>query len=345
MGYWAKLAAGKTSPKALLPDAKPGDEVEWSRDGMTNRDPNPMPKAPENNQSRRIRQRKSRPSKHRLIADAPQHFKDVPQTDNGYLKPAKRLLLDLIVSDKTLSHALDITNELFLLLEDFGHHVVIATQSRHFHRETFDEGEQIQHGNRHINLWRPRHPTVVYIGTVAIGLTIFEMSEEVEYRYVNSEYIRVDELPNRKIKPNLFIQPLTTKLDTPSGRLCVQAYSPYTGTSWKHEWRESKSGDFPGQFLSIVKALQQEASNIVNLVEENERQAIIRHDEWEIQQQKSCREEDEKNESRILKIVKRSSLASLRPGLILNELMSFLRTRSFVHKIYLKMTVKLLSIV
>jgi hypothetical protein len=125
----------------------------------------------------------------------------------------------------------------------------------------------------------------------------------------------------------------------------VQAYSPYTGTSWKHEWRESKSGDFPGQFLSIVKALQQEASNIVNLVEENERQAIIRHDEWEIQQQKSCREEDEKNESRILKIVKRSSLASLRPGLILNELMSFLRTRSFVHKIYLKMTVKLLSIV
>jgi vacuolar-type H+-ATPase subunit I/STV1 len=81
----------------------------------------------------------------------------------------------------------------------------------------------------------------------------------------------------------------------------VQAYSPYTGTSWKHEWRESKSGDFPGQFLSIVKSLQQEASNIVNLVEENERQTKIRHDEWEIQQQKWRRKEDEKKQIKNIK--------------------------------------------
>ncbi|WP_162084277.1 hypothetical protein [Sulfuriferula nivalis] len=93
----------------------------------------------------------------------------------------------------------------------------------------------------------------------------------------------------------------------------MQAYSPYTGTSWKHEWRESKSSDFPGQFLSIVKALEQEASNIVNLVEEDERQAKIRHDEWEIQQQKWCREEDEKKR---IKNVKDSK----------NELLSIIET-------------------
>ena len=40
------------------------------------------------------------------------------------------------------------------------------------------------------NLWSPWRCTVVYIGTVAIGLTIIEMSEEVEVRYVNGKYIR-----------------------------------------------------------------------------------------------------------------------------------------------------------
>lgn len=30
----------------------------------------------------------------------------------------------------------------------------------------------------------------MYIGTLAIGLTIIEMSEEVEVRYVNGKYIR-----------------------------------------------------------------------------------------------------------------------------------------------------------
>jgi hypothetical protein len=309
MGYWAKLAAGKKSPKALLPDSKPGDEIEWSRNGMTERAPYPTPKAPENHQSKRIRQRKNRPSKHSLVTEAPQHFKDVRQTDNGYLKPTKRLLLDLIVSDKTLSRALDITNELFLLLEDFGHHVVIATQDRHFRRESFDEREQAQHGNRYSNLWGPGQPTVVFVGTVAIGLTIFETSEEVEFRYVNSEYIRVDELPNHKVKPHQLIHSWTTKRDTPSGRLCVQAYSPYTGTSWKHIWRETKSGDFPGQFLSIVKALEQEASNIVNLVQEAERRAKIRQDEWEAQWQKRRLEEDEKKRIQNIKDSKNELLS------------------------------------
>lgn len=33
-GYWAKFAVGKASlPKPPLPDARPGDELVWSRNG------------------------------------------------------------------------------------------------------------------------------------------------------------------------------------------------------------------------------------------------------------------------------------------------------------------------
>jgi hypothetical protein len=41
--------------------------------------------------------------------------------------------------------------------------------------------------------------TVAYIGTVAIGLTGIEMSEEAEARYLNGEYIRTtNHVPKRR---------------------------------------------------------------------------------------------------------------------------------------------------
>jgi hypothetical protein len=69
--------------------------------------------------------------------------------------------------------------------------------------------------------------TVVYIGTVAIGLTVIEMSEEAEARYVNGEYVRLtDYVPKRRGR---YAQDhgWTSTHDFPTGRLCLQAYSPY----------------------------------------------------------------------------------------------------------------------
>jgi hypothetical protein len=49
------------------------------------------------------------------------------------------------------------------------------------------------------NIWSPQRCTVVYIGTVAIGLTLIELSENVESRYVNGEYVRLsDYVPKRR---------------------------------------------------------------------------------------------------------------------------------------------------
>ena len=41
----------------------------------------------------------------------------------GYLRPNKRLMVDVITSKQTCSRALDIANELFLLLEERGYSV------------------------------------------------------------------------------------------------------------------------------------------------------------------------------------------------------------------------------
>jgi len=38
-------------------------------------------------------------------------------------------------------------------------------------------------------VFEPR-PTVVYVGTVAIGLAIIEMSEKIPMRYIDGKYIR-----------------------------------------------------------------------------------------------------------------------------------------------------------
>jgi hypothetical protein len=39
-GYWAKLAVGKAPEKPSLPDAQPGDQVNWSQD----RELQPLPR-------------------------------------------------------------------------------------------------------------------------------------------------------------------------------------------------------------------------------------------------------------------------------------------------------------
>lgn len=83
-------------------------------------------------------------------------------------------------------------NELFLALEARDHRVVIAPNAERFHCTDVDERKNPGQGHHHNNLWLPMRCTVVYIGIVAIGLTVIEMSEAAEARYVNGQYVRLD---------------------------------------------------------------------------------------------------------------------------------------------------------
>lgn len=227
LGYWAKLAVGKAQKQPPLPKARPWDELIWSRDGDNVRVAKPLPKPP-----LAVRTRPAgtapRPDQHPLIRGAKSLFEVGRLSyEGGYLKPGKYLLPDLTVTKSGLDKALSFANQLFLSLEERGHRVVIAPYGEHFRREAVDEREKPGKSHHYNNLWSPGRPTVVYIGTVAIGLTIIEISEEVEACYVNGEYVRTSDYVPPKRGRYAIDHGWTTKKDFPTGRLCLQAYSPY----------------------------------------------------------------------------------------------------------------------
>ncbi len=114
------------------------------------------------------------------------------------------------------------------------------------------------------------------------------------------ENVRVSDLPVRKQR-RYESYSWTSMHDLPSGRLCVQAYSPYHRADWKRQWRESKPGDFPGKLSAIVKELKREAATIVQLVEEGERKAEIERQQWEAKQVIWRREEEERRRIKAIK--------------------------------------------
>lgn len=98
-----------------------------------------------------------------------------------------------------------------------------------FRRVEVDEHE-IPRKNRGYdveNLWSPYRSAVVYLGTVAIGLTIIEVSEEITVRYVKGKFIPEKDYVPPKLRRGEYDHTWTTEKYFPTGRLCLQAYSPY----------------------------------------------------------------------------------------------------------------------
>jgi len=110
-GYWAKLAVGKAPKQPALPDPRPGDSLEWSRDGNPPKRVRSLPKPPEVKQRRSRKLRTPLPDRHPLITDVKPHFKSGRLSyTTGYLKPAKKLLIDLAVTKTGLDKAISFAN-------------------------------------------------------------------------------------------------------------------------------------------------------------------------------------------------------------------------------------------
>jgi hypothetical protein len=301
-GYWAKLAVGKTQTQVPLPEAQPGNELIWSWDGSSEQVPRPLPKPPVHTRRKRTIPA-LRMNQHPLINGAKALFESGRLSYGGeYLKPAKKLLVDLAVTKTGLDKALSFANQFFLTLEEYGHRVVIAPHGEYLSREEVDERENPGKHRHFNNLWSPGRDTVVYVGTVAIGLTIIEMSEEVEVRYVNGEYVRVKDYVPPKRGRYAADHTWTTTKDLPTGRLCLQAYSPYPRAKWKKQWRETTTArSLDAQIKGIVKELDEASVEIARLVEVGMRQAEIEHQQWDAQMREWKREEEERRAAEALK--------------------------------------------
>lgn len=286
VGYWAQVAVGKRKTPPVLPDAQPGALVAWSRNGVPEQISRSLPKAPVKSRGKLADRFALLPRRHPLLIDIEEHFEKAHETDEGYLRPSKRSMADLIVSRSGVSHAVDFANQLYLALMKKSLAVALSDPTTHMGRESVDHREKASNRYVHPALWQPQRPTVTYVGTVVFGLSIYEISEYVHVKRPDKKYIRMTSLPVSKRRSD-FPDGWMMSADMPSGRLCLQVYSPYYGVEWVQRWIEDKTGDLVGKIPSIIKSLIAEAPMLAAKVEiqrvrdEQERQRHkLEMEEW-----------------------------------------------------------------
>lgn len=289
-GYWAKLAVGRAPGRDPLPDARPGDQLVWSKDSELRPSPKPW-SAPRSPQARRVQV--PLPSMHGLIRGAKVLFEATRPVDDGaYLRPYKRLLLDVTASKACLDKALGFANELFTALESAGHRVVLAPSGEQLERGAIElrEVHSKTREQHYPSLWSPSRPTVIYVGTVAIGLAVVEMSEEVLLRYVGGKYVRETDYkaPARRLLDNTW----TTTRALPSGRLRLIAYSPYYSVDWSADWQETRATPLSANVNAIVRSIAKAAVDLVEQLQEADRKAEIARIKQLAEQEKWRRQED-----------------------------------------------------
>lgn len=258
-GYWSKLAAGHKVAVVPLPEAKPEHSLSWCRSGIVDPTKNVIPPKPFPTRKRTARRKRSvdKDETHPLIRGARELFLKGRETENGYLKPHKWNLVDIITSREGLDTALRMANAIFLEFENRSWVVKLEAFNKQFQRPEVDDrpaGGNTRYGVRH---WSPGRSTLVYLGAVAIGLTLIEDSEEVEVAYVNGKYV-----PTSRLKKSQSVSRWPTKRDLPSGRFRLRAYSPYLRTHWLREWSIREGQDLTNFAQEVARDLRKATSDI-----------------------------------------------------------------------------------
>jgi hypothetical protein len=216
-------------------------------------------------------------------------------------------MVDVTASRNGLDKALAFANDLFNTLERAGHRVLISALRENFVRTRIDEHEHLAKVQRreasydYNRLWSPQRPTIVYVGSVALGLAIIEMSESVLLRYVNGKYIRESDYKPGKAATRYSDHSWTTTRDLPCGRLRLLIYAPYSGVCWSLVFQETESRALKKQIPEIVKSIERSTEVLVERVQEAEREAEIRRQEWEAQRERWREEEDRRRVAESIK--------------------------------------------
>lgn len=141
-------------------------------------------------------------------------------------------------------------------------------------------------------LWCPQRPTVVYIGSVAIGLAVVEMSENIAVRYVGGTYIpERDYVPPKRGETRYNF---TTTKDVPSGRLRLVAYPPFRSVFWINQWQETASASLLSKIPALIRAVEDMAPDLVTRIEEARVRAEVAHRKWLADVEARERAEDRK---------------------------------------------------
>lgn len=303
-GYWAKLEFGKAPPQPTLPAARPGDITKWSpgdhigrseRIAVAEAKPNPTTAKDEqadspSNPRRRVTRPASPGAVHPVLADIKPHFRKTRESRTGILRPYKRLMADVLLSEACVDAGIAAADALFRALTKRGHRVTIAPHGASFGREEVDLREVPRKHHYTESAWSPERPTVVFIGEVAIGLTIYEMTEATEMMYVGgSKYVPVVSLSAEQRRKMTRPHYWTTTQDQPSGRFRVQAYSTNGRVKWVKQWSEAKRGQLSSLIAGIIEELEAEGPILGKKIELATAKAEEEYLQW--QEQNRLRQE------------------------------------------------------
>ncbi len=300
-GYWAKRQFGKTPTRPALPAPRSGEVLAWERgDAVPRRSPS-VSSVAENASDRPTPSLPERPARHELVTGVRESFEKARLSEVGYLRPFKRNLVDIFVTKNSLSYALDTANELFLRLEAKGHRVTLATDTS-FRRPALHvfDGQKFDYYNP--EPWRPGRETVAYVGGVAYGLTLYELTEHVDVTYHWDRpirYVKASPAPAKR-KPAWAVD-TPRKEHMPCGRLGLRVYSPYGRVPWEKTWAESHEGGLSHKLSTIVKELEAEAPTIERRCDEAQKQAEIEHQRWLAECRERERREMERRRAEALK--------------------------------------------
>lgn len=332
-GYWAQVEFGKSPAKPSLPPARPGELTEWSPGtsvGVTVRslakvvqtdemgvdqagiqadlveaaDPRPKRKT-------RRRTSASLPKRHGLLTGVRPFFLKSRKVENDILRPFKRLLVDVLASEKMLDAVLDATQVLFDACVRRGHHVGIAAGGSQMHRTDVEVLEKPSSRHYHRAVWSPERPTLVHVGGVAIGLTVFEMTEDVEVVYVNGKYLPVRDLSDLQLRRYTGTHHWRSEEEHASGRICLQAYCPSWRVKWAKRWPELKPGTFQSMVPQIVSELEGHSPDLSRQLEEARIQAEEEHRRWEEARRRREEEAERQRREKARQDAKRDLLAAI----------------------------------
>lgn len=319
-GYWAKLEFGRSPPKPVLPPARPGDLMEWSPGlsvGTTVRsiaratrfaaEEAPTEAAGNNNSDdgvasgpkggKKQRTSAAESGRHELLVGVKSHFLKTRQTENEILRPFKRLLVDVLSSAALLDAVLEEAQFLFEAFGRKGCRVGYATAGQHMQRHAVDLLEKPTNRTYHRTMWTPDRATVVYVDGVAIGITLFEMTEEVETVYVNGKYLPVKGLTEVQLRRYSGIHHWRSSQEKPSGRICLQAYCPSGSVKWSKRWQETERNSFRRLVPSIVAEIKGIAPTLAKQLEEARLQWQEQQRRWqEERRQEEIRAEQKRRE-------------------------------------------------
>jgi hypothetical protein len=283
-GYWAKERVGRAPGRPSLAESRPGEVVTWTKGDHVPRRVNKATPLNTDEVAALRRDASQAPlGRHVLVAGARELFEGGRISDEGYLRPLKRNLVDLLTSKDTLAYALDAVSQCLQIVEARGHRVTLSTDATFRRPElALYKGQIFDHRNG--ELWRPGRLTVVFIGQIAFGLSFYEYSEEAEVTYnwdTPVRYQKAAHEPPPKRRPRYSRERPTYRRQMPSGRLALRAYSPYVGVSWERHWQEVTCGDLVDIFADVLTALETAVDSIATLRAEAKERAEIQRREWE----------------------------------------------------------------